>query len=77
MNILIKESEWKTEREIELKKGNVYWIKLANGNIVMGTIFTTRHSSGIAEVSFSEDRGLLVNPNCFYMCKDAKFQEVK
>lgn len=67
MELLIKESEWKsiTDPGIELKAGYPYWLKLANGDIVLSTYLQTELASGSV---------LKIQHNSHYAAKDAFIQ---
>lgn len=76
MELLIKESEWKsiTDPGIELKAGYPYWLKLANGNIVLSTYLGTEFTSGWIKLVIDDDSVLKVKQNCYYAAKDAFIQ---
>ena len=76
MELRIKESEWKpiTDPGIEIKAGYPYWLKLANGDIVLSTYLQTELASGWVKLVIDDDSVLKIQHNSHYAAKDAFIQ---
>ena len=76
MELLIRESEWKpiTDPGMELKAGDPYWLKLANGDIVLSTYLQTELASGWVKLVIDDDSVLKIQHNSYYAAKDAFIQ---
>lgn len=76
MELLIKESEWKPITDPgELKAGYPYWLKLANGNIVLSTYLQTELFSGWGKLIIDDDSVIKIQHNHYYAVKDAFIQQ--
>lgn len=75
MELLIKESEWKPLTDPgEVKAGYPYWLKLANGNIVLSMYLGTEFTSGWVKLVIGGDSVLKIQHNSHYAAKDAFIQ---
>jgi hypothetical protein len=75
MELRIKENEWKPiSGPGELKPGDPYWLKLANGNIVLSMYLGTEFTSGWVKLVIDEDSVIKIQHNHYYAVKDAFIQ---
>ena len=72
---LIDPEKWVNVGELQLENNKPYWFKKTNGQIVMGTLFSNGHSSGIADV-YTEDGCLRIKGDTFHLVKGGQVQEV-
>lgn len=76
MDLLIRENEWNpiTDPDMEVKAGFPYWLKLANGDIVLSTYIGTEFTAGWVKLMIDDDSVIKMQHNCHYAVKDALIQ---